>query len=310
MALKDLPKSLVDVVASVVKNSEQSRKVLYDTILSEGLKKFGVKKITNLTESEVKALYAWSQMEFERRLVSESSCGCADTADAMNEDDMPGDAPFHKDGDEDAAKKKELDEEDEESPEVSEEDEVDLAEAMPSSVVKHKQRIYYMKDAEFAQKYAKFTDDELKSLAWSHGYGKNSREYVNKRELGKKELEKSVVKENVAIGSTELATNGAVGVADASVALPKHVDVIKDSSPVTGQTEYRLLVQYATNEGTQIIPPVSLPGAPSVQALRDVVEGLPFYGDAVESALTHASTTAQDEFNHSAIHENDNTESA
>jgi hypothetical protein len=87
----------------------------------------------------------------------------------------------------------------------------------------------------------------------------------------------------------ELATNGALGVTDASKQLPVHADVLKDSSPVDGTTEYRLFAQFNTNTLPQIVPPVTLPGAPTVDALRDIVEGLPWFCDVCERALADAS---------------------
>lgn len=223
MSLKDLPKSLVDAVASVVSESERSRQTLYDAVIAEGLKRFGIKKVSNLTEVDLKALYAWTQAEFDRRLVSEASCGCSDASESLKEDDMPNDAAMHVDGDEDAEKKKDMSEED--ADEVSEEDEVEL-------------------------------------------------------------------KENVAVDSTELATNGAVAVGDAASAMPKHADVIRDTDPVNGVTEYRLLLQYATNDGTRIYPPAGMPGAKSVADLRTLVDGLPEFNEAVDAALVRASETA------------------
>ena len=98
-----------------------------------------------------------------------------------------------------------------------------------------------------------------------------------------------ILKENVALSADDIATNGAVGVGDASLATPKHADVIKDSSPLDGTSQYRMLVQFATNTGTQIVPSASLPGAPTVEALREIVEGLPYFNDVMDAALTNAA---------------------
>lgn len=224
MSLKDLPKSLVQAASEVVEKSTRSSDALAKKIISEGLAKMGIKNPKSLTEEQEKILYSWSKKEFERRQLEEASCGCD-----VQEDDMPGDSVFHKDGDENAEKKKELDEEDD-AAEVSEED----------------------------------------------------------------EIEASDLKENLAIDSDELATNGAVGVTDAASQPPVHVDVLKDTNVITGDAEYRLFVQKNTNELPTIVPPVILPGAPTVEALRQIVEGLPFYGEAVESALVSASSVPSD----------------
>jgi hypothetical protein len=120
--------------------------------------------------------------------------------------------------------------------------------------------------------------DDLEERCWD-GY---------KPTPGVKAYEKgSCVKEGA--DPDELATNGALGVTDASKQLPVHADVLRDSSPVDGTTEYRLFAQFNTNTLPQIVPPVVLPGAPTVDALRDIVEGLPWFCDVCERALADAS---------------------
>jgi len=52
---------------------------------------------------------------------------------------------------------------------------------MPSSVIKHKQSIAAMTDGEFASSYASKSDDTLRSMAWRHGYGKDSSHYVDRK---------------------------------------------------------------------------------------------------------------------------------
>lgn len=109
----------------------------------------------------------------------------------------------------------------------------------------------------------------------------------------------SCVKEDV--DPDELSTNGAVGVTDASKQFPVHADVLKDSSPVDGTTEYRLFAQFNTNTLPQIVPPVTLPGAPTVEALRDIVEGLPWFCDACETALFNASDLPHQRPEHAVV---------
>lgn len=62
---------------------------------------------------------------------------------------------------------------------------------MPASIIKHKQNISYLSDKEFANKYANRSDDELRSMAWRHGYGGPGKpgheHYVNRRKKGLKE---------------------------------------------------------------------------------------------------------------------------
>ena len=56
---------------------------------------------------------------------------------------------------------------------------------MPQSVIKSKQKCANMTDSEFANAYKDKSDDELKAMAWRHGYGKDSNHYVSKRNKGK-----------------------------------------------------------------------------------------------------------------------------
>lgn len=56
---------------------------------------------------------------------------------------------------------------------------------MPQSVIKHKQKYANMSDNEFADSFKDKSDDELKAMAWRHGYGKDSNHYVSKRNKGK-----------------------------------------------------------------------------------------------------------------------------
>lgn len=240
MAINDLPKSLIAAASDVVEQSAKNKTKLTQKVFAEGLSLLGVTTENQLTENQRKALHSWAQLEIDRRLVAESSCGCGE----VEEDDMPGDSVYHKDGEEAGTKKTEIDEDDKADKDHDGDGEVETS----------------------------------------------SQEYLGSRD----KAIKAAMKESIALGSDEIATNGAVAVGDASIAEPKHADVIKDSSPLTGTTEYRLLLQFATNEGTHIYPPVSLPGAPTVAALRELVEGLPYFNAVVDAALVHASTSASE----------------
>lgn len=216
-SIKQLPQSLVDSVSSILEKSVKVTAKVHNSIVSEGLKKFGVSKVESLSEAQKKQYYSWLQLRLQ-----EASCGCGED---VAEDDMPGDAPFHKHGDESGEKKKELGEED--------------------------------------------SEDEIV--------------------------------ESVALEVDEIAVNGAVGVTDADEQYPVHADVIKDSSPGEGTTEYRLFAQFNTNTLPQIVPPVTLPGAPSVDALRDVVEGLPWFCEVCEKALVAAADLPHQRPEHAGV---------
>lgn len=248
MSLRDLPKSLIDAVCEVVSTSTEQRQKLVNDLRVEGLRRFGVKRESQLTEADQKALHAWVQIKLD-----EASCGCGE--DIAQEDHMPGDEVlYNKDGE----IKKQMDEDDAADKDYDGDGEVESS----------------------SDEYLGSKDKAIKAAM------KNEEESDEVSEEDEVEL-----KENVAVDSKELATNGAVAVADASKATPKHADVIRDTDPYTNVTEYRVLLQYATNEGTRIYPPVTLPGARSVADLRTLVEGLPDFNEAVDAALVHASST-------------------
>ena len=59
-----------------------------------------------------------------------------------------------------------------------------VSESMPSGVTKIKQKYADMSAKEFAQNHGHKKDDELRAMAWRHGYGKNSNYYVDKKREG------------------------------------------------------------------------------------------------------------------------------
>lgn len=226
MPINDLPKSLIDSVVDVVTKSVENHNKLLEKIVVEGLERFGVKSVSELSEGDQRAFHAWTQIR-----LTEAECHCNDVA----EDDMPGDSVYHDGGDETAGKKKEIDEDEKADKDHDGDGDVETS----------------------------------------------SQEYLGARD----KAIKAAMKESVALDADEIATNGAVGVGNALLAQPKHADVIHDTDPYTGTTQYRLLLQYATNEGTRIYPPVSLPGANSIADLRTLVEGLPEFNEAIDAAL-------------------------
>lgn len=266
----------------------------------------------------------------------------------------------------------EEDGEDNSEKEVNEEDEATLDEGgMPSGIIKYKQKLSYMSDEEFAKKFADTSDDRLRAMAWSHGYGKNSPVYVNAKIRGKEALKKDPstnLKESVGSVSQVVWTSGAeegkallqvpkgeydknpdssslktlkikvpaakaltklsadrntVKVAGGAkegeyylvkvefttrqglqredyaspepssaighrigVESPKHADVIKDTSLQTGD-QFRLMLQFV-NSRPEFIPPVSLPGAPSVEALGELVAEYDDDNGVISKALADA----------------------
>ena len=55
-----------------------------------------------------------------------------------------------------------------------------VKEGMPSSVAKHKQKLADMSDEEFAEKHGSKSEEQLRQMAWRHGYGKMSPHYWNR----------------------------------------------------------------------------------------------------------------------------------
>ena len=260
-SISNLPKSLVSAVSDVVTRSEQATINTRNRIFNEGLKRFGVSSIAELTETDAKALYSWVQSKLQ-----EASCGCGED---VTEDDMPGDSVYHKDDDESAEKKTEIDESSDQKKKIK------------AELAKLKKEL----DDVIASSDANGTWPEKKIISL----------FTKMKNLTDK---KNSLKESVALEADEIATNGAVGVTDADEQLPVHADVLRDSSPVDGKTEFRLFVQFNTNTLPLIVPPVTLPGAPTIDALRDVVEGLPFFCDVCERALSVASDSPHEEPSH------------
>ena len=298
-SIKELSKSLIDAVTEVVTDSIKVKSNVEKTLAAEGLRKFGVSSVSKLSEDDRKRYYSWLQLKLQ-----EASCGCGED---VTEDDMPGDAPFHKDGEEDAEKKKDLGEE---------ESDDELSEAVSSStkskIAGHLSKLTSTPRGKDRANVANAIlnlmgkDSSVKGTKFEKAFGKVL-PLATKYGANPEELEKAVgraleaLNESIALEADEIATNGAVGVTDADEQLPVHVDVIRDSNPLSGTTEYRLFAQFNTNTLPQIVPPVVLPGAPTLDALRDVVEGLPWYCDECARALADAADVPHERPEHAGV---------
>ena len=51
---------------------------------------------------------------------------------------------------------------------------------MPSSIIKHKQKLAHMSDEELADRFKDFDEKKLRQMAWSHGYGNMSSHYLDR----------------------------------------------------------------------------------------------------------------------------------
>ena len=95
-------------------------------------------------------------------------------------------------------------------------DQQDLDEGnMPQSVVKSKQKYADMSDQEFHAAHKNKSEDDLKSMAWRHGYGKGSNHYVNRHKKGGGQL-------------NELSTNKLAQYKTAAAADAKKADAAGD----------------------------------------------------------------------------------
>ena len=63
---------------------------------------------------------------------------------------------------------------------------------MPSSVIKSKQKYAAMSDTEFYTAHKDKSEDDLRAMAWRHGYGKGSSHYVNKHKKGQQGVAETV----------------------------------------------------------------------------------------------------------------------
>ena len=58
---------------------------------------------------------------------------------------------------------------------------------MPSSVIRHKQKLSDMTDKELADRFKDFDEETLRQMAWRHGYGKMDSHYWDRVQAGKQE---------------------------------------------------------------------------------------------------------------------------
>ena len=82
---------------------------------------------------------------------------------------------------------------------------------MPASVIKIKQRNAAMSDKDFAQAHKDKSEDELRAMAWRHGYGKDSSHYVDRRKKGQQGVSEEVEKTIYKIGDRVRHEDGTLG---------------------------------------------------------------------------------------------------
>jgi len=273
MSFKTLSQSLIDSVTQTVKTRNLEKIELKRNLIAQGLRKFGVKKISQLNESDYRALHAW----VETKIYEACSCGGA------YEDHMPGDEVLYN-------MKKSLDEQDASDVVKAELEKMGktLGELSPEEKKDLFNKVDSLVKAKNEQADKDYDGDgEIES---------SEDEYLGSKDAA---IKKAMQSESIAFEPDEIATNKAVAVGSAMSADPIAADIIKDSVTTKGAVEYRLLLQYATGgeiflgapyEGTHIYPPTSMPGASSIEMLRDMIEAMPFYNKVVEKALDKALT--------------------
>jgi len=79
-----------------------------------------------------------------------------------------------------------------------------IAERMPASIIKNKQRYANMTDKELADRFKDSDETTLRQMAWRHGYGKMSSYYWDRVQKGKAQTEDGVQ-------ATDMKRMGAVG---------------------------------------------------------------------------------------------------
>ena len=247
---------------------------LYDKTLSEGLKKFKVSSISELSEEEQKSLHSWIKLQLQEA----SCCGCDKMKEELSADDVV---------------KAELEKMGKSLGELSPEEKKELFNKVEVKVKAKNESINEVLDLtsgteEEAIKRA--IDDFLKSDA-PQFKGKSKNEIIDMAVAAVKQARgtsRKNVKEGIETEPEDIATNGAVGVTDPEKQMPVHVDVLKDRHHNKDELQYRLFVQFNVNDIPKIVPPPALPGASSIEELRELVSGMSWYGQEVEDALTNA----------------------
>jgi hypothetical protein len=292
MSIKDLPQSLIQATEEVMSSSSEHTKNLSKKIFSEGLKKFNVSDVNQLSDSDQKAFFSWAQNEFNKRhskikVINEQM---TDDQKFSALSIIPHVSTRRMDGGKSVDLElmgKTL------ASKVNAKNTSNAITITPEGerLLKSKgitnldktMRMRIFSESENKCGCEKVQEDDMPGDEILHKDGDQDGE--KKKDLGEMEDNTHKLTENISIAPDQLAVNGAVGCLDADSQMPIHADVLRDTSPVDGKTELRLFVQFNTNSLPVIVPPVVLPGAPDINSLREIVEDLPIFCDVVERAL-------------------------
>ena len=123
--------------------------------------------------------------------------------------------------------------------------ELTLEAGMPSSIIKHKQKLAMMTDKEFADSHHGSKDEEsLRKMAWSHGYGNMSPHYWNRVQRAKNEsLDEGIKDWAQKLAAAGVIVGAVAGMGSINNAIDNSVPAIKAMN-----TAYEMAVGAGNNE--------------------------------------------------------------
>lgn len=180
---------------------------------------------------------------------------------------------------------------------------------MPSSVIKHKERLAHMTDQELADRHGDTGEETLRQMAWRHGYGKMSSHYVDRIRRAKEKVEslqedyakmtKALITKLVKQGKTDEEIQNATGESGLRVRLirksigfdtkEKQIKVAEENARRNFMNKKDESVQEGhSNQRHQAQTMLKL------EELRDMIMVLDMEDDSKTSALTSLDQVADD----------------
>ena len=180
---------------------------------------------------------------------------------------------------------------------------------MPSSVIKHKERLAHMTDQELADRHGDTGEERLRQMAWRHGYGKMSSHYVDRIRRAKEKVEslqedyakmtKALITKLVKQGKTDEEIQNATGESGLRIRLirksigfdtkEKQIKVAEENARRNFMNKKDESVQEGhSNQRHQAQTMLKL------EELRDMIMVLDMEDDSKTSALTSLDQVADD----------------
>lgn len=180
---------------------------------------------------------------------------------------------------------------------------------MPSSVIKHKERLAHMTDQELADRHGDTGEETLRQMAWRHGYGKMSSHYVDRIRRAKEKVEslqedyakmtKALITKLVKQGKTDEEIQNATGESGLRIRLirksigfdtkEKQIKVAEENARRNFMNKKDESVQEGhSNQRHQAQTMLKL------EELRDMIMVLDMEDDSKTSALTSLDQVADD----------------